>query len=227
MFERRSDKKELLDAPHVPVNELERNLRELDVINTCLGGYAVSLRAFSDVLRRDRKEVVVDIGSGGGDTLRQVSRWTRKKGYDATLVGVDIKEDCVRYSTRRNPGITFVHDDYRNVLAHVPDATVLHASLFCHHLSADEIVDLIGFAQRNRLTLLINDLERHPVAYYAIRALTWLFSSSRLVRNDAPLSVLRGFRKREWIDMIDRAGAKKYKVTARWAFRHEVVVYHE
>jgi SAM-dependent methyltransferase len=226
MFSARSHKKELLDADDIPPNDLARNLYELDVINTYLGGYAVSLRALKDVLSREREEVIVDIGSGGGDTLRAVSKWAVKRNYNLKLVGVDIKDYCVSYSNAHHPGLTFVRDDYRNLLKHVPDVTVVHASLFCHHLSDDEIIRLISFARVNKLTLVINDLARHPVAYYAIRALTWMLSSSRLVKNDAPLSVLRGFKKKEWSSLIERAGATQYRVRNRWAFRHEVVVYN-
>ena len=48
----------------------------------------------------------------------------------------------------------------------------------------------------------INDLHRHPLAYHSIRILTSLFSKSYLVKNDAPLSVLRGFKKKELEDLL-------------------------
>lgn len=224
MFKERSHKKELLDAEEIPANELAKNLRELDIINTYLGGYAVSLGALENIITRDREEVIVDIGSGGGNTLRAFSRWGVKKGYQLRLVGVDIKDYCVSYSSAHNPGLTFIRDDYRNLLKHAPDATVVHASLFCHHLTDDEIVDLLCFASKNRLRLIINDLARHPIAYFLIKAITKLFSSSKLVKNDAPLSVLRGFTRKEWKALLGRAGISNYSIRSRWAFRHEVVV---
>jgi hypothetical protein len=73
--------------------------------------------------------------------------------------------------------------------------------------------------------LIVNDLERNPIAYYAIKWLTALFSKSYLVKNDAPLSVARGFKKREWLAMIQEAGATRYSVKNKWAFRHEIIVY--
>jgi hypothetical protein len=84
---------------------------------------------------------------------------------------------------------------------------------------------LIQFAKKHKAILIINDLERNRFAYYAIKYLTKFFSKSYLVKNDAPLSVLRGFKKTEWIEMIQLAGAKNYSVKNKWAFRHEVIVY--
>jgi hypothetical protein len=55
--------------------------------------------------------------------------------------------------------------------------------------------------------------------------LTRLFSKSYLVKNDAPLSVLRGFTKKEWLKYLKKAGATHYAVKWKWAFRHQIIVY--
>ena len=70
----------------------------------------------------------------------------------------------------------------------------------------------------------INDLQRHRLAYYAIKLLTQLFSSSYLVKNDAPLSVARGFVKAEWESILDEADVKKYTIQWKWAFRYLVII---
>jgi hypothetical protein len=62
-------------------------------------------------------------------------------------------------------------------------------------------------------------------AYHSIRILTSLFSKSYLVKNDAPLSVLRGFKKRELTTLLDKAGISKYTIKWRWAFRWLVIVH--
>jgi hypothetical protein len=55
--------------------------------------------------------------------------------------------------------------------------------------------------------------------------LTSIFSKSYLVKNDAPLSVLRGFKKKEWFAILQQAGATNYSVKWKWAFRHLITVY--
>ncbi len=73
----------------------------------------------------------------------------------------------------------------------------------------------------------INDLHRHPLAYYSIKLLTTVFSKSYLVKNDAPLSVARGFKASEWKKILKSAGINNYRVNWKWAFRHLVVYNHE
>ena len=134
---------------------------------------------------------------------------------------------CIQYAETNlhNTDIRFICDDYRNVFQHVKDVDIIHACLFCHHLTEVQLVDLIKFARQNHAVLVINDLERNPLAYYSIKILTQLFSKSYLVKNDAPLSVLRGFKKKEWLSILKKAGAEKFTVINKWAFRHEVIIY--
>ena len=226
MIESRSLKKELLDGDNIPQQDLFRNLKELDIINHLLGGYTISYSALKNVLIENKEYVLVDIGCGGGDTLKRISKWKEKTKVNIKLYGIDIKPICIEYANQTNDqSIQFICDDYKNTDQHLEQIDIIHACLFCHHLSENDILELIQFAQKNKAILIINDLERNLIAYYAIKFLTAIFSKSYLVKNDAPLSVLRGFKKREWLDMILKSGAKKYSVKNKWAFRHQVIVY--
>jgi 2-polyprenyl-3-methyl-5-hydroxy-6-metoxy-1,4-benzoquinol methylase len=227
MFKERSHKKELLDANDIPEKDLFRNLKELDVINNYLGGYQVTFSALDQILKPNKSYTLVDIGSGGGDTLKRINSWSKNKSLKLDLFGVDIKPVCIHYSEQHQEDseISFVCDDYKNMFNHVAVIDIIHASLFCHHLSEEQIVELIKFSYDKGATLLINDLERHPLAYYAIKFLTALFSRSYLVKNDAPLSVLRGFKKKEWQTMIKKSGVPYYSVANKWAFRHQIIIY--
>ena len=227
MFKTRSNKKELLDAENIPEKDLFQNLKELNTINTLLGGYKITFSALKKILSKEKHHTIVDIGSGGGDTLKHIYKWSTENKYQVKLFGVDLKQTCVDYSIKNEPNsqINFICDDYRNVYKHIKQVDIIHASLFCHHLSNDQISELIKFANVNKSILVINDLERNPLAYYSIKFLTKLFSKSYLVKNDAPLSVLRGFKKHEWKKSLLSAGAKNHSVKNKWAFRHEIIVY--
>lgn len=218
---------ELLDQAEIPAADLYQNLRELDFINHWLGGYQISFSAFKKVLKKDRSYTICDIGCGGGDTLKRLSSWGKKQNFQLNLHGVDLKQVCIEYAENnlKNEDVNFIRDDYRNVFNHLGKVDVIHACLFCHHLSGEQLVGLVRFCQDHGCVLVINDLERNPIAYYAIKFLTGLFSKSYLVKNDAPLSVLRGFKKPEWIEILKKAGANNYSVKNKWAFRHEVIVY--
>jgi 2-polyprenyl-3-methyl-5-hydroxy-6-metoxy-1,4-benzoquinol methylase len=224
MFSKRSHKKELLDGD---VNEADLflNLRELHSINQLLGGYHISINAF-DQIKVSNQDVIVDLGFGGGEFIGKLYQHLSKKGVQCNISGVDLKKECANYASKHLPDkIKLITDDYKNIHRYFPNITIFHAALFCHHLTENEILDLIDFCQKGNITLIINDLERNSIAYYAIKVLTLLFSKSFLVKNDAPLSVLRGFKKSEWKSMLEKATISNYTIKWKWAFRHQIIIY--
>lgn len=81
--------------------------------------------------------------------------------------------------------------------------------------------------QNSNLGFFINDLHRHQIAYHFIKFVTKLFSKSYLVKNDGPLSVLRAFKKNEWVDILNKSGIKNYTIQWKWAFRLLIIVHNE
>lgn len=78
--------------------------------------------------------------------------------------------------------------------------------------------------QNSRLGFFINDLQRHPLAYYSIKLLTGLFSRSYLVKHDGPLSVKRALVRKEWEQVLAMAGITNYTIRWQWAFRYLIIV---
>ncbi|WP_373400735.1 hypothetical protein V8V91_17580 [Algoriphagus halophilus] len=98
-------------------------------------------------------------------------------------------------------------------------------TLFTHHFTDQELIDLLkSLREKSRLGIVINDLHRHWFAYYSIKVLTRLFSKSKMVQNDAPLSVLRSFSKRDWEKILSSAQLKNFEISWHWAFRWQVLV---
>lgn len=227
MLKNRSYLKELLDGDNIPKEDLYKNLKELDTINTLLGGYNISFSALKKIIKPNTMYSLVDIGCGGGDTLKHIVKWAKRNRHNINLYGIDIKPVCIEYATANTTqeNIIYICDDYRNIFNHIKEVDIIHACLFCHHLTENELIELVKFAARNKAILIINDLERNIVAYWAIKLLTTFFSKSYLVKNDAPLSVARGFKKHEWINILAQAGIKNYTIKNKWAFRHELIVY--
>ena len=229
MFNQRSYKKELLDEENIPKEWLYQNLKELEIINDLLGGHAISLKGLKKILL-DKSKIynIIDIGCGGGDSLKAMIKWSKYTGYKIQLTGIDLKEDCIVYAQKnceKMSEIRFRCDDFRNAFLDAQPIDIVHASLFCHHFKEQDIVEFIKLCSAHGAIFLINDLERNAFAYYSIKWLTQLFSKSALVKNDAPLSVLRGFKKKEWLAILQKAGIKTYSVTNRWAFRHLIIAY--
>jgi hypothetical protein len=105
------------------------------------------------------------------------------------------------------------------------ESDIVIASLFCHHLKDDELNELFNWcALHAKTAVIINDLHRHPLAYYSIAWLTSLFSRSYLVKNDAKLSVLRGFKSKELISLVSRTGFQQITIKWCWAFRWLLII---
>ena len=73
--------------------------------------------------------------------------------------------------------------------------------------------------------LVINDIHRHWFSFYAIKILTAIFSKSPMVIHDAPVSVLRAFKREELQRILREAGFEKFVVKWCWAFRWQVVAW--
>ena len=214
----KSYQKELLDADEIPEADLVQNLKELKFINTHLGGHDVikkGLKAFGQ-----GQFNILEIGSGGGDNLMFLKKYFSRNKYN----GLDIKEICTKYSYSQDSTINWILDDYKN---HKPKESydLIFNSLFCHHFKDEDLVEMLKWMKANaKIGFFIGDLHRHWLAFYSIKLLTFLFSKSYLVKNDAPLSVKRGFTKNEWKILLEKAEIKEYKITWCWAFRHLIVV---
>ncbi len=217
---KKSYEKELLDADEIPKADLIRNLVELKFINTYLGGHDVikkGLRKFSETETLD----VLEIGSGGGDNLSALQNYRPQNKY----YGLDIKQVCIEYSQLKNKSINWILSDYSKL---DQKFDIIFNSLFCHHFEDNDLVEMLTWMNKNsRKGFFIGDLHRHPLAYYSIKFLTAMFSSSYLVKNDAPLSVKRSFTKSEWKTLLAKAGIKNYEIKWCWAFRWLVVVKKE
>lgn len=233
-FSHRSNQKELLDRDDIPFEDIKQNMKELDFINTWLGGHAITIKGIESLVKLSafqlsHKLTICEMGCGGGDNLRAIGKWCKERDISVILIGIDMNPNCIAYARSRtdNFDIDFISDDYRNVHFETkPD--VIFSSLFCHHFTNEELEQQFAWMKQNaKLGFFVNDLQRHPLAYYAIKWLTQLFSKSYLVKNDAPLSVLRGFSKNEWLSILQQSNIQSFSLKWKWAFRWLLIYKHE
>lgn len=232
-FSQRSEQKELLDGQDLPFEAIRVNMQELDFINTWLGGHRVTLAGIRSLLPAVAPMPsplhICEIGCGGGDNLRVVKKFLDQKGIPAVYTGIDLNPHCITYagSRKENHGITFVCSDYK-IASFASKPHILFSSLFCHHFTNEELLQQLQWMkEESTLGFFVNDLHRHALAYYSIRWLTRCFSNSYLVKNDAPLSVMRGFRKEELRSLHKTALQGNISLKWKWAFRWLLVYKHE
>jgi 2-polyprenyl-3-methyl-5-hydroxy-6-metoxy-1,4-benzoquinol methylase len=226
----RSYQKELLDNDVIPFADIQQNMHELDVINSWLGGHRITLKGFN-LLRKGQQQLhVCEIGCGGGNNLQAIYKWCKQLGIQVSFTGIDIKEECIAFAKAKQTlrlCTNWVCSDYRDVtFTTKPD--IIFSSLFCHHFTDAELpMQLKWMQNQSAVGFFINDLQRHPLAYYSIKLLTQVFSKSYLVKNDAPLSVARGFIKNEWENIFAAANIKAAQIRWQWAFRYLITYRHE
>lgn len=231
MFKKRSYEKELMDDLTLGSDELRQNLEELRVVNRYLGGNLVLKIALNRLKKQgffEEKRVysIADIGSGGGDNLVVIAEWFKKNGIQAELTGLDANAFMIgfaEYFCKNYPNIRFVQQNIFDVDPAALAFDLTTCSLFCHHFTDEEL--LVIFTNIKKITnnyFIINDLHRHWFAYYSIWGLTRILNGSYLIKNDAPLSVARAFKRKE-LKSISQQIFKNVEISWIWAFRWLVI----
>lgn len=220
---------EKMDDPSVPYTEVSKALKELEIINQWLGGYAVILDALASLNLKGSTVSLMDIGCGGGDALREIAEWGKRENVKLNLTGVDMNPLMIEYSELKSYRYTNIAFKAMNVwdehFASQSQDIVLN-SLFCHHFDDEELVLLVKrMMDISKKAVIINDIHRHWFAYYSIKYITGLFSKTYLVKYDAPLSVARSLTREEWETILQKAGARNYSIKWKWAWRWQIIIY--
>ncbi|MEO9482546.1 MAG: methyltransferase domain-containing protein [Ekhidna sp.] len=227
MLEKRSEELEIMDDLDISGPVITQTLRELNTINRRLGGNQISVSAYKNFAKKRENISLADLGCGGGDIMAEMAKWTRKKNIKSTFIGVDANPHIVEYAetnTKEYPEISYESINIFSEEFKKLNVDIIHCCLFVHHFTSQELATLFRqFKDQAGLGVIINDLHRHPLAYWSIKLLTSLFSKSEMVKNDASISVARGFKKAELIKILREAGIEQYKLSWKWAFRWKLV----
>jgi 2-polyprenyl-3-methyl-5-hydroxy-6-metoxy-1,4-benzoquinol methylase len=216
---------EMMDDPDVNPAALDHAMAHLEFINRSLNGYGPSLRGLAQLLPEPgRSFSLLDVGCGSGDTLRQIAKWARRRGYRAQLTGIELSERSAQRAAEKcldYPEITIHHGDFMEARGAIAPFDIVHCALVLHHFSEDAAASglLREMARAASTGIIVNDLHRHPLAYHSIRLLTRAFSGSPILRNDAPLSVARAFTRQELAQIAAAADLTGVDIQWHWAFR--------
>ncbi len=227
-FRYRSGQQEWMDNPGVSKELLFHNLRELDILNRLTGGHAISIKGLKKlVLTREKPLHIVDLGCGSGDLLKYMARWAHQKKLKAKFTGVDMNAHAIAYlkeKTAGYPNIEAAHSGYLDFVQSNKSVDIYHCSLFCHHLTNQQLIELFRLFNSNAaLGFIINDLKRSPLAFYSSVIFTRLANATSLAKNDGPVSVLRGFKKNELASLLRSSGIQDFSISAEFGFRYLVV----
>lgn len=213
-FSVRDTTPELMDTEACTFEDFRSCLEQLAQANWLTFAYRPTLAFFDQLLRSGRLDLdrplsIVDIGSGYGDMLRRVDRWAERRGVRVDLQGVDINPWSARAATEATPPgrpIRWITDDLFNYRPS-GGVDIVISSLFTHHLHDPMLIRFVRWMDDTaRIGWMVNDLQRHPLPYYAVKAAFRATRRHRFMQHDGPVSIASAFRRSDWAGYGQAAG---------------------
>jgi ubiquinone/menaquinone biosynthesis C-methylase UbiE len=224
-FKQRSHRLEHIDTGNYTADEYEDCIGELQLVNRWIGD-AHSLKA--TLLREVEAQrltnfSMLDIGAGSGELLRVAATWARQTHRQLRAVGLDMNErmaESIVEESEPFDEISSVRGDALKLPFAEAEFDYVICSLFTHHLLDEQVVQVLGEMSRvAKRRIFVIDLHRHPVAYFLYTTVGKLILHSRLVRHDGALSILRGFKSYELLELAQRAGLHDVWVERHFPYR--------
>jgi 2-polyprenyl-3-methyl-5-hydroxy-6-metoxy-1,4-benzoquinol methylase len=223
-FSKRSTEKELMDSESVSYVEFYNCLRHLELVNIFTLAYLPTYFWLKKTIAKNshkEKISIFDVGSGGGDMLRKIRRWSFNSKIKFALTGIDINPWSKKSAEKMTPKAAHIKFETADIFTlgekRKPDFII--SSLFTHHLDDESLIKFMRWMDNQaNCGWFINDLHRHFIPYYFIKLLTRIIPINRLVRNDAAVSVARAFRKKDLWRLIDGAEIARDRVKIKWFF---------
>ena len=205
------DLPEWMDEP-CSYEDFRECLVDLAQVNRLTQAYRPTLRFLDHLIEvhpPSKPLHIVDVGCGGGDMLRHIATWSKRRHIAVTLTGIDLNPHAARAAgefSHKDNSIEWITGDAFSYAP--PDRIdIVLSSLFTHHLPEPEIVRFLAWMESTaRRGWFINDLcrERTPFRLFTVlaKAMRW----HRFVQHDGPVSIRRGFREDDWQRMIAAVG---------------------
>lgn len=223
----RDETPEIMDDFSLPAELVGPVLAGLDKMNQIFGGHNDIINALKGFGLSGTVHIS-DWGCGGGESLRAIARWAENQNIDMQLTGIDAAATAVSYASAHSSAfnnISFIQGDVLDpaICRHRTD--IIICSLFTHHFNEGQLIRLLGNMDNcARRAIIITDLHRHWILYYAVMLITRLFTKNPMARNDGPLSVKKAFICDELLSVLKKAQIDNFKLTWMWPFRWRVIV---
>jgi hypothetical protein len=223
----RIDEPELLDLGIGTPQEVQDCLADLWRINRFLGGVAgITRYLYPRLLAAKQPSVVVDTGTGAAQIASAIAAWACVKGLPVRVIGVDLSARNLVHAQRfiqHQPNASLIQADAN----HLPFAGVDYviSSLFLHHFPPEQVIELLkNTYQSARRGIVMSDLIRGWMPYYAFKLSQPVFARSYLTRHDGALSVRRAYTPDELRQLAQAACIPNPKVYVYFPWRMTLVV---
>ncbi|WP_345954502.1 methyltransferase domain-containing protein [Mucilaginibacter sp. PAMB04168] len=219
---------EIMDDFALPATELDPVLKGLGNLNAWFGGHKTLIKALQQFPVQAGNHLS-DWGCGGGDALKAIAAWAKKQQVPLHLTGVDAAPAAIAFAEKETAAYNNINYLQTEVMSNELTENqfdVVVSSLFTHHFEDDAWIALVKkMLSCARRGIIITDLHRHWLLYYSLKAIFAFIIPNPMMRHDGPLSVKRSFKKQELVQLLAKAGITHYKISWKWAFRWQVIIY--
>tara|TARA_R110002051_G_scaffold56046_9_gene104061 strand:+ start:60203 stop:60937 length:735 start_codon:yes stop_codon:yes gene_type:complete len=225
-FTQRSSEIEIMDTFSGTTKELETILKDINRVNKMLGGNSITLNAVFKLIALENKEsyTILDMGCADGTMLRKIALEGRKRTVLLNLIGVDLNSQSIelaRSYSKEYPEITYLEADILKVDFSQRKIDVIITTLTLHHFTDEGVLQFVKkFNDIASLGVVINDLDRNPIAYYLFKAFSLFFIKTDIAKKDGLLSIKRAFKKKELICYASHINDASHHMEWKWAFRY-------
>ncbi len=224
----RSKEKELIDLGpsfYTP-EEYADCLKKLFRINMLLGFFRSTVKAlkcFPD------DSYLVDIGCGGGLFILNLSKHypkMRLMGIDVSENAIALASDALMRAGQPAGEIQFYLQKHGPLELPKDSVDIVLATLVCHHMDDEDLIPFLKNAwHAARVAVIINDLHRHPIAYWLYKKISSRLFRNRLISHDGLISIQRGFTRAELQCLLKQANIRNYQIKWGFPFRWRVILW--
>ena len=226
----RSRQEEVMDEFQLQGEAMEDLLTDLKCVNKLLGGNSITTQGIERLITDKTKEyTLLDVGCGDGEILRQCAEYARKKGLKFKLIGLDGNPHILAEAEKRSiqyPEISYITLNILEDTETLPEIDIALCTLFLHHFENEKIEQILSnLLSKCTLGLVVNDLQRSPIAFNLFKVFSRIFIKTKIAKHDGLVSVARSFRKPELEILSRNLHFSKQTIQWKWAFRYQWIVW--
>lgn len=233
---------EWMDRPDCDPVTLRNTYRYFPVINRFISRWHTVYRHhIRPLLRHNRRNSLLDVGSGGGDITKCIHKWAAHDGFVLDVSGIDPDPRAHEFVLGRNTGVqrretdgregNFVRDSSdrqesgRLHFLQADTGALRHEGrtfdfVICnhvlHHLSDH---DLLGFLEDldalSDRRVVCSDIERSAIGFGLFSLATWPLFPNSFIRADGLISIRKSYRAEELRDAVPH----KWQIVRQFPFR--------
>ncbi len=230
MFIERSQEKELLDlgSEYYSPNEYTECLKKLFHVNKLFGFFQSTVKVLNHF---SKESTLLDVGCGGGLFILHLSKLfpsMRMLGTDISTAAITDAERSLHQWQKKKPDIQVFFQLQKQAQLNIAKNSfdIILATLVCHHIDNEELITFLkqAYLAANK-AVIINDLHRHRLAYWLYGLLSPLLFRNRLITHDGLISIRRGFTRKEWQFLLQKADIQNYQLKWCFPFRWKLILW--